>query len=140
MNLIEKKTGSETKALLSTLWIFVLLNMVFRDIHEFGKPEFLAEALSRPTIPEELFLVAGILLEIPLAMIVLSRLLNYTVNRRINIIAAVFWAGDLLIFANQMGDLDDIFFFAVQIVGLAFIVWTAWKWRSPELNSNKSII
>ena len=77
MKLIEKKSTADIKVLLSSLWIFFLLNMIVKDIHEIAKPEFLAASLARPPIPEELFLVAGILLEIPIAMVVLSRVLNY---------------------------------------------------------------
>ena len=134
MNILEKKTGSETKVLLSTLWLFYLLNMIFRDIHEIAKPEFLAEMMTRSAIPEELFLVAGIVLEIPIAMVVLSRLLNYPINRWANIIAPVLMV--VFIFTNPPGDLDDIFFAAVELIALALIVWNAWKWRNPETDTN----
>ncbi len=30
-----KTIGMDIKALLSTLWIFVLFNMIFRDLHEY---------------------------------------------------------------------------------------------------------
>lgn len=132
-----KTSAAETKALLSSLWIFYLLNMIFRDIHEIAKPEFLAEMMTRSAIPEELFLVAGIVLEIPIALVVLSRMLNYRVNRWANIIAPVLMGA--LAFTNPPGDLDDIFFLAVEIVGLAVIAWTAWNWRNPEIGSVQSI-
>ena len=41
-----KTIGMDIKALLSTLWIFVLFNMVFRDLHEFGRPGFLEEIMT----------------------------------------------------------------------------------------------
>ncbi|NET35858.1 MAG: hypothetical protein F6K19_28165 [Cyanothece sp. SIO1E1] len=34
--------AAEMKALLSSLWIFFLLNLVFRDIHDFFRPGLLA--------------------------------------------------------------------------------------------------
>lgn len=36
-----KIIGKDTRALLSTLWIFILFNMIFRDLHEFARPGFL---------------------------------------------------------------------------------------------------
>ena len=38
----ERQTiGIDMKALLSTLWIFILFNVIFRDLHEFGRPGFI---------------------------------------------------------------------------------------------------
>ncbi len=31
---------------LSSLWVFVFLNMIFRDLHELGRPGFLEEVMS----------------------------------------------------------------------------------------------
>lgn len=36
MNSNKAITGMDMKTMLSTLWIFVLLNVIFRDIHELG--------------------------------------------------------------------------------------------------------
>lgn len=36
-----KSIEIDTKALLSTFWIFILFNIIFRDIHEFVKPGFI---------------------------------------------------------------------------------------------------
>ena len=37
---------TDMKAKLSTLWIFVLLNIIFRDIHEFFRPGLLEEMMT----------------------------------------------------------------------------------------------
>lgn len=36
----------EKRALLSVLWMFVLLNFIFHDLHEIVKAEFLEDALN----------------------------------------------------------------------------------------------
>jgi hypothetical protein len=36
----------ERRAALSALWMFVLLNFIFRDLHEIVKADFLADALN----------------------------------------------------------------------------------------------
>lgn len=74
------------KVKLSTLWIFVMFNMVFADIAGFLNPRTLENMIAmRP--PPALLLVLSVLLEISMAMIVLSRALNYRANRWANIIA-----------------------------------------------------
>ena len=43
MNINKPIIMLETRAKLSTLWLFVFLNIIFRDIHEFARPELLQE-------------------------------------------------------------------------------------------------
>ena len=130
----EKSHGLDTKALLSTLWIFVLFNFIFRDIHEFAKPEFLAELITGTfngvRVTEEALLVGGIMIEIVIVMVLLSRVLDYRLNRWANMMAGTVTI--VLIVVNGPGDLDDIFFAVVEVVALLFIVWTAWKWPKEE--------
>jgi hypothetical protein len=62
MNSNKKTTGIDMKALLSTSWIFVLLNVIFRDIHELFRPELLKEMMAGTVngvhITEELVLLS----------------------------------------------------------------------------------
>ena len=133
MNMIasNKTIGMDVKALLSTLWIFVLFNMIFRDLHEFGRPGFLEEIMTGIVngvqITEELMLLGGIMAEVPISMVLLSRVLKYRVNRWANIMAGAITI--TFVINNGVKDLDDIFFAAIEIVALALIVWCAWKWR-----------
>ena len=86
-----KTIGMDVKALLSTLWSFVLFNMIFRDLHEFGRPGFIEEIttgiVNGVQITEELMLLGGIMAEVPISMVLLSRVLNYRINRWANIFA-----------------------------------------------------
>ena len=129
-----KTIGTDIKALLSTLWIFVLFNMIFRDLHEFGRPGFLEEIMTGVVngvqITEGLMLIGGIMAEIPISMVLLSRVLKYRVNRWANIIAGAITIA--MIINNGVKDLDDIFFAAIEIVALSVVIWCAWKWRRQE--------
>jgi hypothetical protein len=129
MNTKETIFTLELKAKLSALWIFVLLNMLFRDIHELGRPGMLAEMMSS-NVSEELFLFAGIFLQIPLGMVILSRLLPPNINRWANMIAA----GLTIVAVINAGpaDLDDFFFAGVEIVTLLLIIWLSWRWRTAK--------
>src|SRR5215216_2702946 len=46
MSTNKNTTGIDMKALLSTIWIFVLFNIAFRDIHEILRPGFLEEVMT----------------------------------------------------------------------------------------------
>lgn len=127
----DKFNSLQTRATLSTLWIFMLLNMLVRDIHEFGRAGFLEEmmtgVINGVQLTEELFLVSGIVLEIPIAMVILSRLLPYRLSRWANMFAGVLAIG--IIINLGVNDLDDIWFAGIEILTLVFIMWTAWRWR-----------
>ena len=120
----------DRKATLSTAWIFVLLNVIFRDLHELFRPGMLAEmttgTVNGVQVTEQTLLLAGVLLEIPIAMVILSRVLSRPVNRWANIVGAVL-AIPLLLSAVP-SDLDDIFFAGVEVVTLVLIIWYAWRW------------
>ena len=135
MNATKQISTMDMKALLSTLWIFVLFNILFRDIHEFIKPGFLEEVMTGTVngvqITEGLLLIGWIMAEIPISMVLLSRMLNYSVNRWANMIVGVITI--VIVINNGARDLDDVFFAATEILALVLIIWYAWKW--PKQNA-----
>ena len=119
----------DVKVRLSTLWIFVMFNMVFADIVEFMNPGALEDIISGNVgikITQELLLVFSILLEIPIAMIFLSRVLKYNVNRWANIIAGAITI--LFVIGGGETSLSYIFFATMEVVGMLLIIWYAWTW------------
>jgi hypothetical protein len=128
------------KATLSTAWLFVLLNVVFRDLHELFRPGFLQEIMSGIVngvqMTQETILLGSVAAEIPIAMVLLSRLLAYRVNRFANIGASVVTAA--LVFTNQPKDLDDVWFLAIVLFALLLIVWFAWRWRGVDAGSARA--
>jgi Sec-independent protein secretion pathway component TatC len=115
---------------LSTLWVVVMFNMVFADILTFITPGALQALWAGQTgvrITPELLLVFAILLEIPIAMILASRLLKPGANRWANTVAAVVTTA----FVVGGGSLTPhyVFFAAVEIACVALIVWSAWSRR-----------
>ncbi len=133
MNMIasNKTIGMDVKALLSTLWSFVLFNMIFRDLHEFGRPGFIEEIMTGIVngvqITEKLMLLGGIMAEVPISMVLLSRVLKYRINRWANIFAGTITIS--MIINNGARDLDDVFFATIEVLSLSLIVWCAWKWH-----------
>ena len=135
MNTINKTTEKvDTKVLLSTLWIVVMINMAYADILGLFIPGALEEvaktSVSTGTTIPQLMLGGAIMLEIPIAMILLSRVLKFKVNRWVNIIASV------ITIAYVVGGGSTyphyIFIATIEVVCMLLIVWFAWKWRNPE--------
>ncbi|MEM7737508.1 MAG: DUF6326 family protein [Deinococcota bacterium] len=120
----------ETKALLASLWLFVLMNIIFRDIHEFLRPDFLAEVMTGSIkgqpLTEELLLLGGVMAQIPISMVVLVWVLPPHANRWANLLATLFMVTITLIFGP--GDLDDTFHAAVELLALMGIGYLAWRW------------
>ena len=131
---INKKTGQmNMKEKFSALWIFVMVNMIMADIVGFMEPGALEAIMTGNVgieITGELMLVFSILLEIPIAMILLSRVLKYRANRWANIIAGAI----TILFVIGGGDtsLSYIFFATIEVVCMLLIVWYAWNWNEQE--------
>ena len=118
---------------LSTLWVVVMFNMVFADILTFIKPgelESLWAGEAGVHVTEGLLLVFAILLEIPIAMIFVSRILGRGPNRWANTVAAVITTA----FVVGGGSLDFhyVFFAIVEVACMALIVWSVWTRRNSE--------
>jgi len=115
----------EPRTLLSILWIFILFNMIFRDLHEFLNEGAIEEMMSLK-IPESTMLLYGLILEIPIMMVLLSSILGNKANKWTNIIAAsITMLG--IISSLPAGDLDDIFFGTMNVGAFIGIIYTAWK-------------
>lgn len=122
----------DTKVLLSTLWIVVMINMLKADILSLyipGAAEEVARTAGETPIPQ-LMLGGAIMMEISIVMIILSRVLRYGVNRWTNIITGVI----TIAFVVGGGSTYPhyIFIATVEVVCLLLIVWNAWKWSASE--------
>lgn len=124
-----------TKRLLSTSWIFVTVNYIFCDVVTLMNPKDLKNILSGTVgtiqMNETFLLGASVMMEIPFAMILLSRVLAPKVNRWANLIAAsimtIVQAASL--FAGSGTSLHYMFFSAVEIGCTLFVMAFAWRWQ-----------
>jgi Sec-independent protein secretion pathway component TatC len=118
---------------LSTLWVVVMFNMVFADILTFIKPGALQELWAGQAgvhVTPGLLLVFAILLEIPIAMIFVSRILKRGPSRWANTAAAVITTA--FVVGGGSLDLHYLFFATVEIACMALIVWSVWTRRNSE--------
>ncbi len=132
MNANVKDAGmKDRKVVLSALWLFAMLNYIYADIFNlFFNP---AAQNGSPAMPQEALVVFAILMEMGIAMVLLSRFLKYGANRWANIIAGLFHTA--FVAWSMIGETPApfyVFFASIEMVCTLFIAWYAWKWRSPE--------
>ena len=124
----------DTKVLLSTLWIVVMFNMLKADILSLYIPgsaeELVKTSASTGTPIPQLMLSGAIVMEISIAMILLSRVLKYGLNRWANIIVSLITIA--FVVGGGVSYPHYIFIAAVEVICLLLIIWFAWKWRNVE--------
>ncbi len=122
----------DIKVKLSTLWLIVMLNMIFADILTFITPGVLSEMMTGRAgelkITEGILLVFAILLEIPIAMVFLSRVLKYGHNRIANIVSGVITI--LFVVVGGSLYLHYIFFASIEVFCMLLIIWYAAHWKN----------
>jgi hypothetical protein len=126
------KKATDTKTLLSTLWIVVMINMLKADILSLYIPgihEEMAEFLGATPV-SQMMLVAAIMMEISIAMIFLSRVLKYKANRWANIIIGVITI--VWVIGGGSTYPHYLFIATLEVICLLWIIWIAWKWINPE--------
>jgi Family of unknown function (DUF6326) len=111
----------------STLWIVVLVNMMYADILAYEIPGFMQKLWAGEMgvqITPAILLMFAMLLEVPMAMIFLSRILRPIANRWVNTVAAVITTA--FVVGGGTAYPHAIFFAAVEIACLALIIWFLW--------------
>jgi hypothetical protein len=122
----------DTKVLLSTLWIVVMINMLKADILSLyipGTADELAKFAGDTPIPLLMLVGGAIPMELAVVMIILSRVLKYGVNRWVNIIVGLFTIA--YVWVGAIPYPHYLFIATVETICLLLIIWTAWKWSIP---------
>jgi hypothetical protein len=122
---------SDIRAKLSTLWIVVLFTMLYADILSFLRPEFLRGLLTGYAedvrVTQPLLVASAVVVEIPIVMVALSRLLKPTVNRWANFVATALTATFIVVGGSTSP--HYLFLAAIELVCLALILRDTWRWR-----------
>ena len=130
----------DTKERLSLLWLFALLNYLYADV--LALFFIIGSQDPAPHLPGWALLGSAVLMEIPIAMIVASRLLPFRANRLANIVAAVIETLAVVsmqfVFPLVTGAWHEqmfpsyIFFGTIETVCTSIIIWKAWTWSGNE--------
>jgi len=127
------------KMILSTLWIFAVLNYIYADVFTLMFNPSLQPDVARDLeagrvgdmqVTQGFALTFAVLMQTALIMVLLSRMLRHTPNRWANIAAGAFHTA--LVAWSLTGGSQNyfyVFFATIEIACTLFIVWYAWTWR-----------
>ena len=134
--------NSDRKQLLSVLWIFLTLNYIYCDVFSLHHAEslqaFLSGQVGGMKLTEEFLLSFAFVMQIPMIMILLSRLLVYAFNKYLNILAALI-SGSIQSYTLYMGGtLHYVFFSIIEIATAALIIYVAATWKQSEQRETRT--
>ncbi len=123
--------GKDRRKVLSTLWVFVVLNFLYADVFTL----FFDPAARTPTsdLSSGAVLFFAVVMETAMLMVLLSRILPVAWNRWTNIGAAILhivvlsWS----LFGSGVTSFYA-FFVTVEIATLMFVIGYSWSWRKQS--------
>ena len=131
-----------TKTKLAVLWLGFFCAMVVVPTLDLYRPGYIDEIILGESggvpITAEMILFLAVIMLIPPVMAVLSLTLKESINRWLNIIVGVVFAGATLVFPIDYLAKQDAYYAGLILVGIAgfmfaaWIVWTAYKWPKQE--------
>ena len=124
---MKTEATADLRIQLSTLWIVVMINMIYADIFSIMVELVNGNTLDIPGDVKTVMAIAAIVTNIPILMIYFSRTLPYKTNRWANIIAA------MLTMVYVIGGWDSaphyIIVATIEIVILLIIIMKAYRWK-----------
>lgn len=125
---------NDLRPTLSLLWLFAILNMVFRDIHEFTMASTLNEILSGTLngnpMTETVLVYGAIVVELLLFAFILTALLPPIWSRRLNLVLVPIVVAGM--FYIPPADPDDFFFASIELCTFAVVFVLTWRWKTVE--------
>jgi hypothetical protein len=136
----------DIKERLSLLWLFALLNYLYADV--VGLWAMAGTRISFQAFPPWALMGSAVLMEIPIAMILLCRLLPFRANRWANIVAGfvvtlingfLTYVPPLAGWGRPPAFAEYLFFATIETVCTSFIIWQAWTWSGmkPAVSSER---
>jgi hypothetical protein len=140
MTTVSTPTAIDRPRLLSVLWIFLVLNFIYCDVLALHDGAVLSDLLGGTVgaleITPGFLLAASVLMEVPMSMVLVSRLARRTASRIANIAAGSFMivVQTASFFTGTAVSPSYAFFSAIEIGTLAAIVLLAIRWtKAPAL-------
>lgn len=128
--------NGDRKSLLPILWIYLTVNYIYCDVFTLHHADYLQAFLSGNVggmqITEGFLLAFAFIMQIPMIMIVLSRVLTHSLNRYFNIVAGIVTTS-IQAYTVTMGGTPHymLFSFFEICTGLA-IIYLAITWKQKE--------
>jgi hypothetical protein len=124
------------RILLSNLWLFAILNYLYCDIvglmDSHLLQQFLRGEVGGMVISQGFLLGASFLMELPIAMVLLSRILPFQWNKWMNVFAGLLMTS-VQVSTLLMGSFTTyyLFFSVIEISVTCSITYLAMTWKNP---------
>jgi hypothetical protein len=113
---------------LSALWIALMLTYLLGDVLRIFSGDFVSGEIGGRRLTQGMWLGIAVLMVIPIVMVILSLILDHSVNRWVNILVAIFFFVFNLIGLPTYPSAYDRFLIVVGLVFNVLTVWFAWRW------------
>ena len=127
------------KAKLALLWVALMFFYIYNDLFSLWQPGHIAELvegrLEGVQFTQTLLFGAAVLMAFPSFMVLMSLTLKARANRFVNIVVGILHV--LVLVGTQFVGEGETWFYwrfyeLLEILFLALIIWTAWKWPTTE--------
>ena len=117
----------DVKIILAGLWVATMLIFLWGDVLTMFAGDLVPGEIGGTQATQTMWVGIAALMTIPIVMIVLSLTLNQPLNRRVNIIVAVFWVIFNLISIQGYPAYNKLLI-AISMGFNLLTIWHAWKW------------
>ncbi len=118
----------DVQLVLSALWISLMLTYLLGDVIRIFAGDFVAGEIGGEKATQRMWMLAAIIMLIPIVMVSMSLILPYPTNGWINIIVSIFLFLFNLSGVRTYPSYFDRFLIVVGLVFNVLIVWYAWNW------------
>jgi hypothetical protein len=121
----------DTRIILAASWIALMLTYLLGDVLRIFAGDFVAGKIDGQVATQGMWMLAAVIMLVPILMLLLALMLPYPLNRWVNIVAAVgLFIFNLIALPGYPGMYDKF----LIVVGLGINVLTviyAWNWMVP---------
>ena len=117
----------EVRIILSGLWVALMLTYLLGDVLRIFAGDFEPGEIAGQKAGPWMFVLAALIMLIPIVMVVLSLTMGYPAIRWVNLFVAVFLVLFNIVGLPYPGVYDNVLI-AVSFVFNGLIVWYAWAW------------
>ena len=125
---MKERTMVDTRVILSAFWAALMLTYLLGDVLRIFSGDYKTGEMGKVQFTQGMWLVAAVLMLIPILMVILSVILPQPVNRWVNIGVAAFFFLFNLVGLPTYPSMYDKFLIAVSLVFNVATVWYAWSW------------
>lgn len=118
----------EIQIKLSGLWVATMLIYFLGDVIRIFSGDAKPGEMNGQVISKNMYLIAAIIMLIPILMVLASLFLDYPINRWSNIIVAGFFLLFNLVGLPSYPSLYDKFLLVVSFLFNGATIWLAWNW------------